>query len=148
MPKDEAMPSESEWAIMEILWETGDALTSAEIIKRLQGGMAPKMARVLLNRLCKKGIISYAPDERDLRVYHYFPTKSREECLKEKSRKFVDSYFSGNGANAFATLLRNVTLTKEQIQELEGMLEQSKEETLEGMPGQGGKKPQKGKGKH
>ena len=132
MPKDEATPSESEWAIMEILWEAGDALTSAEIINRLQGGMAPKMARVLLNRLYKKGIVSYSLDEKDARVYHYFPMKSKEECLREKSRKFVDNYFSGNGANAFATLLQNVALTKEQIQELEEMLEQNKEQTPKG----------------
>lgn len=135
MPKEEAMPSESEWAIMEILWEEEEALTSSEIIKRLQGVMAPKMVRVLLNRLHKKKMVDYVLDKNDARVYHYFPIKSREECLREKSRKFVDSYFAGNGANAFATLLQNVTLTKEQIQELEGMLEQSKEKDAEGQGG-------------
>ena len=88
--------------------------------------MTSKMARVLINRLHQKKIIDYVQDGQDARVYHYFPLKSREECRKEKSKKFIDSYFSGNGANAFASLLESVTLTKGQIQELEGMLEQAK----------------------
>lgn len=128
MAKEEAAPSEKEWVIMEILWEGDGMLTSAEIIKRLQGtvSMTPKMVRVLINRLHQKKIIDYVQDEKDARVYHYFPVKSREECRREKSRKFVDSYFSGNGANAFASLLQTITLTEGQIQELEGMLEQTK----------------------
>lgn len=134
MPKEETTPSESEWAVMEILWEAGDALTSSEIIKRLSGtaDMTPKMVRVLLNRLHRKNIIDYVQDKKDARVYHYFPVKSREECLQEKSKRFIDSYFSGNGANAFATLLQSITLTEEQIQELEGMLEESRRADAEG----------------
>ncbi len=128
MAKEEAAPSEKEWAIMEVLWEANGTLTSAEIIKRLHGtvNMTSKMVRVLINRLHQKKIIDYVQDGQDARVYHYFPLKSREECRKEKSKKFIDSYFSGNGANAFASLLESVTLTKGQIQELEGMLEQAK----------------------
>lgn len=132
MPKEETTPSESEWAVMEILWEQENCLTSAEIIEKLQESMTPKMVRVLLNRLHKKKIIDYVPDKKDARVYRYFPLKSREECLQEKSRKFADSYFSGNGANAFATLLRNITLTEEQIRELEGILEENKGKHSEG----------------
>ena len=55
--------------------------------------------------------------------------------MKEKSRKFVDSYFSGNGTNAMAALLQSFSLTEEQIQELEEILKKSR--------GQGGKSPDK-----
>ncbi|TGY98239.1 BlaI/MecI/CopY family transcriptional regulator [Petralouisia muris] len=132
MPKEETTPSESEWAVMEILWEEENCLTSAEIIEKLQGSMASKMVRVLLNRLYKKKIIDYVSDKKDARVYRYFPLKSREKCLQEKSRRFADSYFSGSGANAFAALLRNITLTEEQIQELEGIIEENKGKHSEG----------------
>ena len=51
--------------------------------------------------------------------------------MKEKSRKFVDSYFSGNGTNAMSALLQTFTLTDEQIKELEEILEKSKGQNAE-----------------
>lgn len=128
MGKDEMTPSESEWLIMEILWERNTSMTSSEVIRflREKSDMTPRMIRVLMNRLCQKELLGYTVDENDARVYHYFVLKSREECLKEKSRRFVDSYFSGNQTNAVAALLQSISLTEEQIQELTEILEQSK----------------------
>ena len=130
MEKDEQMPSESEWKIMEILWDSQVPLTSAEVIQQMQGvdDMTPKMVRVLMNRLSRKGLLGYEVDQHDSRVYHYTPRKSREECLRDKSRKFTDSYFSGNKTNAMVALLQSFALTDEQIEELEEILERSKEQ--------------------
>ena len=89
--------------------------------------MSPRMVRVLLNRLWQKGVLSYTVDEHDLRVYHYSVQKSKEECQKEKSRKFVDSYFEGSMKNAMAALLQSADLTEEQFRELEEILEQCRE---------------------
>ncbi len=128
MSKKETTPSESEWQIMEILWNGGTPLTSSEIIQKLKGraDMTPRMIRVLLNRLCQKGVINYVVDENDARVYIYSPLKSKEECLNEKSRRFADSYFSGSYANAAAALLKNVSLTETQLEELTEILEKSR----------------------
>lgn len=113
---------------MEILWNGGTPLTSSEIIQKLKGraDMTPRMIRVLLNRLCQKGVINYVVDENDARVYIYSPLKSKEECLNEKSRRFADSYFSGSYANAAAALLKNVSLTDAQLEELTEILEKSR----------------------
>lgn len=129
MGRDEQTPSESEWRIMEILWDSKTPLTSSEVIKRMKDidDMTPKMIRVLMNRLCQKGLLGYEVDGKDSRVYHYMPLRTREECLKDKSRKFVESYFSGNKSNAMAALLQSFALTDEQIEELEEILERSKE---------------------
>ena len=59
-------------------------------------------------------------------MYHYSVTKSKEDCLKEKSKKFVDSYFKGNQTSAVAALIQSVSLTEEQIKELGEILEKSK----------------------
>lgn len=88
--------------------------------------MTPKMVRVLMNRLCRKGILDYTVDRYDARVYHYHALKSREECLQSKSRKFADSYFSRNQSSASASLIQNIALTDEQIEELEEILRKSK----------------------
>lgn len=131
MKNEELMPSESEWLIMEVLWESGTPLTSLQVIQKLQGklDMTPKMIRVLMNRLCQKGVLSHTLDEKDARVYHYSALKSKEECLRNKSRKFADSYFSGNETGALASLIQSIALTDEQISELEQILENSKGKT-------------------
>ena len=128
MGSEDATPSESEWLIMEVLWESGMPMTSSAVIRRLEGklDMTPKMIRVLMNRLCQKGILSHRGDEKDSRVYHYSVLKSKEECLRSKSRKFADSYFSGNQSSALASLIQSIALTDEQIHELEEILEKSK----------------------
>ena len=75
----------------------------------------------------QKGVLSYTVDEHDLRVYHYTVEKSKEECQREKSRKFVESYFEGSRKNAMAALLQSAKLTEEQLQELEEILDKCKD---------------------
>lgn len=127
MEKEEITPSE--WQIMEVLWASDTSLTSSEVYKRMQGtvGMSQRMVRVLMNRLSSKGVLGYTVDEHDSRVYHYYVQKSKDACVKEKSRRFVDSYFSGSGTSAMAALLQSFVLTDEQIKELEEILENTKE---------------------
>lgn len=129
----ETTPSQSEWLIMEVFWASDTSLTAKEVIKRIRerASMSPRMVRVLINRLCQKGVLSYTVDEHDARVYHYTVVKSKEQCQKEKSRKFVDNYFAGNQTNAMAALLQNAELTEEQYRELEEIIEQCKEKDKE-----------------
>lgn len=51
MKKEEITPSE--WQIMEVLWASGESLTSSEVYKRMQGNvdMSQRTVRVLMNRL-------------------------------------------------------------------------------------------------
>lgn len=126
----ETTPSQSEWLVMEVLWSSdAPSLTAKEIIRKVRErtDMSPRMVRVLLNRLWQKGVLSYTVDEHDARVYHYTVEKSKEECQREKSRKFVDSYFEGSRKNAMAALLQSAELTEEQLQELEEILKKCKE---------------------
>ena len=126
----ETTPSQSEWLVMEVLWASdAPSLTAKEVIRKVRErtDMSPRMVRVLLNRLWQKGVLNYTVDEHDLRVYHYSVVKTKEECQREKSRKFVDSYFEGSQKNAMAALLQSAKLTEEQLQELEEILEKCKE---------------------
>lgn len=121
----ETAPSQSEWLIMEVFWASGaSSLTAKEVIRKVQEktDMSSRMVRVLLNRLWQKGVLSYTTDKKDARIYHYRAVKSKEECQKEKSRKFTDSYFEGSSTNAVAALLQSTKLTKEQFEELEEIL--------------------------
>ena len=126
--KKDALPSETEWLVMEVLWDAGGApLTSQEIIHSLEGvrELSPKTVRVLINRLYAKGMVDYTVDKKDSRVYHYTACMKREECQLLKSKQFTESYFSGNSAGALAALIKNSALTKEQLAELKTLLNQS-----------------------
>ncbi len=129
MPREEILPSESEWMIMEVLWRCGHDLTSAEITDRLpkSSKMTQRMVRVLINRLCKKGMLSYTVDPDDSRVYHYIAARGREECQRAKSRAFVENYFEGNRLLAAFALLDKENLSEEQISELENLIAKARE---------------------
>lgn len=118
------IPSKSEWQIMEIIWQEGDGITSAEILNRLKGhtDMTERTIRVLLSRLCKKGLLTSIPDERDSRVLHYRAVRDRDECLEEKSRSFIRHYFGGNNASAIASFIGSEKLSEEEIRMLEELL--------------------------
>ena len=128
MGKEEITPAD--WQIMEIIWSGNEPFTSAEVFLKLQetSGMSQRMVRVLMNRLHQKGILAYTVDTHDSRVYHYKAAKPKEECILEKSRRFINRYFSGSRTNAVAALLQDAVLTDSQIRELETILEQSRKQ--------------------
>ena len=93
--------------------------------------MNPKMVRVLMNRLCQKGILAYRVDEKDSRIYHYYPLKTKSEYQREKSSRFIESYFAGNQMGAVAALIGSAELSGEEIEELEHILQNRKKEQRE-----------------
>ena len=122
------MPTEREWLIMEAVWDSGEALTSAGILERIDKSehLDARTERVLLHHLCKKGLLGYSVDKRDSRVYHYHPLRTREECLREKSEGFINTYFRGSSCGAAAALLKNADFTDEQLRELAEILAERK----------------------
>ena len=129
MDREEMLPTEREWLIMDAVWDSGDQPTSAEILSRIDEAakLDARTERVLLHHLCRKGLLGYVVDEHDSRMYHYYPLRMREECLREKSRDFVDTYFQGNSGGAGAALLKSAQFTDEQLKELEAILKARKD---------------------
>lgn len=126
----ETTPSENEWIIMEVIWKQNRSMTAAEVIEALKGvkDVSQKTIRVMMNRLVSKGVLGYTVDAHDARVYHYFALKSQEECLASKRERFVRNFFGGDTALAIANFLTSSDISKEQLKELETMVEQLKEE--------------------
>ena len=125
----EGIPSENEWLIMEVIWKENRPITAGEVIKLLNGVLeiSQKTIRVMFNRLVAKGVLDYTVDKQDARVYHYFPLKTKEECLSVKSSRFLKNYFGGNAALAMASFVQNSNVTKEQLSQLEEMVKELKE---------------------
>ena len=129
MDREEMLPTEREWLIMDAVWDSDNRPTSAEILNRIDEAakLDSRTERVLLHHLCRKGLLGYVVDEHDSRVYHYYPLRTREECLREKSRDFVDTYFRGSNSVAVAAMLKNAAFTDEQLKELEEILKARKD---------------------
>lgn len=125
----EVTPSENEWLIMEVIWKENKSITASEIIEKLKGilDVSQKTIRVMIGRLVAKGVLNYTVDENDSRIYHYFPLKTKEECLNLKSRRFVKNYFGGDTSLAVASFLKSTDITKEQFAELEELVESLRE---------------------
>ncbi len=125
----ETTPSETEWLVMEVIWNSGGDITASEIIRTLKDSLkvSARTIRVLINRLLAKGVIRYEVNQKDSRVYHYYVVKSKEECLAEKQERFVRNYFGGNSSLAVASFIEKAHLSDEQFQELELLVEKMKE---------------------
>lgn len=129
----ETTPSETEWLVMEVLWNADRDMTASEIIQSLKGTLdvSARTIRVLISRLLAKGVIRYEVDEKDARVYHYYVVKSKEDCLREKQERFVRNYFGGNSTMAVASFIEKSKLSDEQLSELEQLVGKLKEEQQE-----------------
>ncbi len=130
MAKGDLLPTEREWLLMEAIWELGDGITSQEILKYVNNidNIGDRTERVLLHHLLKKGMVDYTVDEHDSRVYHYYAKKTKEECLAEKRKGFIEAYYRGNQAGAAASFLKDAPLTKEELKELEKIIKQRKKD--------------------
>lgn len=128
MLNEESLPTEREWLLMEVIWDSEAGITSGEILERVNriDEMSPRTERVLLHHLCRKELVGYTVDEHDSRLYHYFAKCTREECLELKRKSFVDAYYRGDESMALASFINGVVLTDDQIKELTELLESSK----------------------
>ena len=125
----ETTPSETEWLVMEVIWNSGGDITASEIIRTLKDSLkvSARTIRVLINRLLAKGVIRYEVDQKDSRVYHYYVVKSKEECLAEKHERCVRTSVGGHSTLAVASFIEKAHLSDEQFQELELLVEKMKE---------------------
>lgn len=128
MLNQESLPTEREWLLMEVIWDSEAGITSGEILGRVNqiDEMSPRTERVLLHHLCRKELVGYTVDEHDSRLYHYFAKCTREDCLELKKKSFVDTYYRGDESMALASFINGVVLTDDQIKELTELLESSK----------------------
>lgn len=110
--------SESEWAVASAVWER-DGQTAAEIAARLDPKWKPKTVNTFLSRLVTKGVLSVA---RDGRAFRYHARLSREQCIKEAGRSFLQRVFGGAVAPMLAHFCETSDLSDEDVAHLKRIL--------------------------
>lgn len=115
--------SESEWAIMEALWESSPQ-TASEVTKTLRASMnwAENTVRTLLTRLVEKGALKTSENASGTRTF--IPAVKREACVRAESQSFLDRIFGGAAKPLLVHFAQNSKLTAEEIKELKKLLDQ------------------------
>lgn len=121
--------SESEWLIMNKLWEKSP-LTAAEIVEKVQRekNLEITTIKTLLRRLIAKKAVSFTIDPKNSKLYYYSPIVEQQDCVLEESGKFLSLYYENNLNKLFANFLENAELSDKEIDDLKKLLERKRSE--------------------
>jgi BlaI family penicillinase repressor len=116
--------SDAEWDVMEAVWAVG-ACTAADVIKQLRAthDWNHSTVRTLLARLVEKGALVYDVDGPR---YIYRSAVSRQRCVRQQGRSFLQKAFGGDAAALLAHFVSEASLDRLQIEQLRQMLAEKK----------------------
>lgn len=118
--------SGAEWLVMQVLWSKGPQ-TANEVVKELapKTKWKPKTVKTLINRLVKKGALSF---KKEGRKHRYYPAVSETNGVGTERQSFVQRVYGGATRPMLAAFLEDAELSEEDIAELKKILEQKGEE--------------------
>lgn len=124
--------TQSEWNVMKQLWEKSP-LTAAELVKNIQAehALVATTVKTLLRRLIAKEAVGFTIDEKNAKLYYYFPLVTEEECVKKASRHFLKQYHQDDVKSLFSAFVDSTDLSNEEIDQLKDLLERKKAEADE-----------------
>lgn len=114
--------SNSEWYVMECLWEKSPR-TLMQIVDECQAkaGWAKSTCTTMVKRMDDKGLIRH---EEGGRAKLFYPMVKREDVVVSQTRDFLQRIYHGSVGLMMNTLVEQQNLTEEDIDELEKILEQ------------------------
>ena len=118
--------SESEWLVMESLWEEHPR-TASDVATALKPktGWAINTVRTLLTRLVDKGALSTSKNASGLREFS--PALDRDEMVRAESQTFMDRVFKGAAQPLMAHFASQSKLSPEEVEQLKKLLDESLE---------------------
>ena len=120
MSETQPVPSETEWALLEALWQMERA-TAREVAERLSPsrGWARSTVKTLLDRMVEKGLVRARQVGN---VWEYEAAVEPAEAQRSAFRRFVEHAFGGSMAPALEFLAGEARLTAAQRESLRQML--------------------------
>jgi BlaI family transcriptional regulator, penicillinase repressor len=127
MPKKEANISESEWAILKVVWEQ-QPCAAPGVQEALQGkkGWTYGTVKTLMDRMVKKGLLT---TEKIRNLYLYRARISMVEARSRELLKSIKRAFDGAFSPAMQFLVESNKLTDEEIDDLKLLLNNKKKGT-------------------
>jgi len=116
--------ADSEWRVMQVLWEHGP-LTANEVVHALSGEVKWKSRTVktLIGRLVQKGAVKF--QEEGTR-YRYSAAVPESECIRSETQSFIRRVYQGAMKPALAAFLEGTPLSSQEIEELQEILDQKR----------------------
>ena len=122
MPRKAAKVTETELAIMEVLWKHG-SISVREIVESLYSRHTPSLhatVKSLLDRLTDKGYVTCDAS----RFAHRFSARvDRETLVGEQLQQIADSHFGGSLTPLLLSLVNQAKLESEQIEAIRKLID-------------------------
>lgn len=112
--------TDAEWEVLTVAWKQSPVAAS-EVVEFLRPNRDWTLAtvRTLLTRLVKKGALR---TEKEGRRFLYWPLLTMSECVRHRSRTFIDKVFGGAPSDVILELVRESELSADDIRELRKIL--------------------------
>ena len=126
MKKELPRIADSEWRVMQVLWEHGPQ-TANDVVHKLSGAVnwKPRTIKTLISRLVKKGAVKVTDEGYR---YTYSAAVDESTCIRSETKSFVQRVFQGTKTPALAAFLEDADLSAEEIDELQDILDKKKGE--------------------
>lgn len=117
--------SNSEWNIMESLWESSPQ-TATQLIKEMSGktGWAKSTTKTVLKRMEQKGYIAYCEGEK---AREYYPVLKREEVVESETSSFLNRIYNGSLGLMVNTLVKKQDISDDEMEELYQIIKEARE---------------------
>lgn len=109
--------SDSEWKIMEILWER-EGVTQSDIMDRLTVKWNKNTVYTFLSRLEHKGMVQSSGSPK-----RYWASVRREDCVEQEQESFLNKIYHGSAGKMVTAFVEEGKLTAEEVEELKRLLE-------------------------
>ena len=113
--------TDTELEIMRILWNDSP-LKVAEVLEKIQKSPKPaytSLMTVLQTMVQKK----YLEAKKVGKAYHYSPLIQKDHTFLQEFKKISRNFFNGSHSDLVMNLVNNEELTKEEIKEIQLLLE-------------------------
>jgi len=118
--KQDAIFTERELDVMDILWRDGSG-TVSDVKERISDDLAYTTVLTILRTLEQKGFVGHKPEGR---AYRYHPLVGKEEARESHLRRLTRKLFGGSRELLMAQLVSDGDLTREELERLRSMLDQ------------------------
>ena len=112
--------SESEWTVMEYLWNN-PMVTITEIRKELSStGWSDSTIKTLVRRLVSKNAVAINDEAA---TFRYYPLISHQECRLKETKSFINRVYDGSVSMLVTNLAADSNLTDKETEELLALIE-------------------------
>ena len=124
MGKESIILQQSEWYIMEKLWEESPR-TIVQLYHALEvePGWSKSTVNTLLGRMVDKGIITYKEGEK---AKQYYPCIKREDAAHAETESLLKRVYQGSVSMMMSNLVKKNALSEEEIEELYEILRKAR----------------------